>query len=149
MFKKSNLKLLGTICEKVEVVIMKRKIGVLLVTIALMFTSLTACNSLRSDKTNAIVTLTTSSGQSYVWRSFNGTGTTLSGQEIALRYKVGIALKKGETAIVTFKCDACGSEEVCEVTDAWAKTFSCDCPIEIDENGNAKEYFAIIISFEE
>lgn len=124
-----------------------KKISMMMVTVVL-FVSLTGCASMKQDKTHAIVTLKTSTGQAYVGRSFNGAGMNISGQEAALRNKSELVLKKGETAVVTFKCDACGNEQKYEVKEAWAETLSCDCPEKIDEKGNAKEYTAISISFE-
>ena len=126
-----------------------KKICMMMVTVVLMCVALTGCSSLKQDKTNAVVTLTTSTGQAYVGRSFNGAGMSMSGQEAALRYKSEVVLKKGETAVVAFKCDACGNEQEYKVDEAWAETISCDCPEKIDENGNAKEYTAISISFED
>lgn len=127
-----------------------KKICVMIVTVVLMCTALTGCsNTFKSDDTHATISLTTSSGDASVWRSVNGAGKTISGQEIALMNKSEIILKKGNTAIVKFECEACGNEQEFEVKEAWAETISCDCPVEIDEKGNAKEYVAISISFEE
>ena len=126
-----------------------KKICMMMVTVVLMCVALTGCSSLKQDETHASVTLTTSAGQAYVWRSFNGAGMNVSGQEAALRYKSEVVLKKGETAVVTFKCDACGNNQEYEVDKAWAETLSCDCTEKIDEKGNAKEYTAISISFED
>ena len=125
-----------------------KKIGMMIVTVVLMCVALTGCSSLKQDETHAIVTLKTSTGQAYVGRSFNGAGMNLSGQDAALRYKSEVVLKKGEKAVVTFKCDACGNEQEYEVHEPWAETLSCDCPEKIDKKGNAKEYTAISISFE-
>lgn len=111
--------------------------------------ALTGCDSLRKDDTHATVSLTTSTGQAYAGGSYNGAGLNHSGQEIALRNKAQLILKKGETAVVKFYCDACGNEQEYEVSEPWAETLSCDCPEKIDKNGNAKEYTSIIISFKE
>lgn len=125
-----------------------KKLIIMVVTVVLMCTALTGCsNPFKTDDTHATVTLTTSSGEAHIWRSVNGAGMTTSGKDIALYHKSEFILNEGETATVTFKCDACGNEQEYEVSEAWAETLSCDCPEEIDQNGNAKEYTAISISF--
>ena len=127
-----------------------KKVVIMMVTVVLICVALTGCsNAFKEDEIPATVTLTTSSGDATVWKSVNGAGMTQSGKERAIHYKSNIVLKDGETATVTFKCDACGDEQKYEVTEAWAEVLSCKCPEEIDENGNAKEYVAISISFEQ
>lgn len=125
-----------------------KKLSIMVVTVVLMCVALTGCsNPLKTDDTHATVTLTTSSGKAYVWRSINGAGMTTSGKDLSLYHKSELILNDGETATVTFKCDACGNEQEYEVSEAWAETLYCDCPEEIDQNGNAKEYTTISISF--
>ena len=126
-----------------------KKTCIMLVTVILICVALTGCNSLKKDDTHAIVSLTTSTGQAYVGQSFNGAGLNLSGQKIALRYKTELTMLKGETATLIFKCDACGNEQEYEITEAFSKTLHCDCPEEIDKDGNAREYFAICVSFKD
>lgn len=126
-----------------------KKICIMMVTVILMCVALTGCNSFKQDDTHAIVSLTTSTGQSFIGQSFNGAGMTWSGQKAALHYKSELTLLNGETATLTFKCDACGNEQTYEVTEAFSEMLHCDCPEEIDENGNAREYFAICISFKD
>ena len=70
-----------------------------------------------------------------------------SGKDMALLNKTEIVLKEGDTATVTFKCEACGNEQEYIVSEAQAEVLSCDCLEEIDQEGNAKEYTAISISF--
>ena len=125
-----------------------KKIRIMMVTVVLMCVVLTGCsNPLKTDNTHATVTLTTSTGEAYVWRSVNGAGMNHSGQEIALHHKTEIVLKENETAKITFKCDACGNEQEYEVSEAWAQVLSCDCPEKIDDEGNAKEYTSISVTF--
>ena len=126
-----------------------KKICIMMVTVILMCVALTGCNSFKQDDTHATVSLTTSTGQSFIGQSFNGAGMTWSGQKAALHYKSELTLLNGETATLTFKCDACGNEQTYEVTEAFSEMLHCDCPEEIDENGNAREYFAICISFKD
>ena len=126
-----------------------KKICTMMVTVILICVTLTGCNSFRQDDTHATVSLTTSTGQSFIGQSFNGAGMTWSGQKAALHYKSELTLLNGETATLTFKCDACGNEQTYDVTEAFSETLHCDCPEEIDEKGNAREYFAICISFKD
>lgn len=126
-----------------------KKICIMMVTVILMCVALTGCNGLKQDDTHAAVSLTTSTGQSFAIRSFNGAGMTRSGQRIALCNTSELTLLNGETATLTFKCDACGNEQTYEITEAFAKILHCDCPEEIDENGNAREYIVICISFKD
>lgn len=126
-----------------------KKICIMIVTVVLMCIALTGCNNFKQDDTHATVSLTTSTGQAFVGQSFNGAGMTWSGQKAALHYKSDLTLLKGETATLIFKCDACGNEQKYEIDEAFSETLHCDCPEEIDEHGNAREYFAICISFKD
>lgn len=126
-----------------------KKICIMMVSVILMFVVLTGCQGFKKDETHATVSLTTSTGQALVGQSFNGAGLNWSGQKIALNYKSELTLLNDETATLTFKCDACGNEQTYVVTEAFSETLHCDCPEEIDENGNAREYFAICISFKD
>ena len=125
-----------------------KKTIVLVVTLVLMCVAFAGCsNPLKKDQSHATVSVVTSDGTSWIGQSVNGAGMTDSGKNIALKNKSVLELKEGDFATVTFKCDACGKEEVYEVAEAWADTLSCDCPEKIDDEGNAKEYFSISISF--
>ena len=127
-----------------------KKISIILVIVATMVLALTGCgDSFRHDENHAKVIMTTASGYSDVTRSFNGAGKTISGQELALRNKGNFSLKRGDKLHLTFECEACGDIQEFDIENAWAKIISCKCPEKIDKNGNAKEYYAISVNFEE
>ena len=127
-----------------------RKIKKMMVTVVTMMAiamSLTGCgNPFRKDDKHA--TVTTSDGQAYVFQSVHGSNATVSGKELALRNgKINFNLKTGETAHIVFKCEACGNEQEFNVAEPWSDVIFCDCPEEIDENNNAREYAAIEVSY--
>ncbi len=129
-----------------------RKIKKMMVTVVTMMAiamSLTGCgNPFRTDDKHATVSVTTSDGQAYVFQSVNGSNCTVSGKEDALQHhKFNLNLKTGETAYIVFKCDTCGNNQEFEVSKPWADVIFCDCPEEIDENNNAREYAAIEVSY--
>ena len=128
---------------------MKRKMGVMLVVI-IMTTALTGCvKSLMRDENHAKVSWYTTSGMAANTRSFNGAGMTTSGQDIALRNKAEFVLKKGDKLHLTFECEACGDVQEFDIDEVWSKTISCKCPEKIDDNGNAKEFYSVSVTFEE
>ena len=127
-----------------------KKISIMLVTVVIMAIALTGCSkSFKRDDNHAKVSWSTTSGQAANTRSFNGAGMSMSVQDIALRNKAEFVLKKGDKLHLTFECEACGDVQEFDIEEAWAKTISCKCPEEIDENGNAKEYYAASVSFED
>ncbi len=123
-----------------------KKIGTMVVVLILMALAFTGC-SIKRDRVHATVTLTISDGKADVWRSVNGAGLNRTGKDLALQNKTEIVLNEGETANITFNCEACGCKQEYNINEAWADVLSCDCPEKIDQNGNAKEYTAISISF--
>ena len=149
MLNKSN-KANETVKNKKGEKIMK-KVILLVVTTMIMGITLTGCsNSTRKDEQHATVTLTTSDGQAYVYQSVNSSNSVLSGKTYALQYaKKEINMKTGETIHITFKCDACKNVQEIDVDNAWADVIHCDCPEEMDEHGNAKEYIAFEINYME
>lgn len=129
-----------------------RKIKKMMITVVTMMAiamSLTGCgNPFRTDDKHATVSVTTSDGQAYVFQSVNGSNCTVSGKEKALREcKFNLNLKTGETAHIVLKCEACGNEREFNVAEPWSDVIFCDCPEEIDEDGNAREYAAIEVSY--
>ena len=128
--------------------IMKRMLKKI-VTMMIIVVALTGCsNPFRKDDKHATVSMTTSEGQAYVFQSVNGSNATISGKELALRNgKIKFNLKTGETAHIVFKCDACGNEQKFDIDNAWADVISCDCPEKIDKDGNAREYAAIEVTY--
>ena len=126
-----------------------KKMRVTVVTMMAIAMSLTGCgNPFRKDDKHATVSVTTSDGQAYVFQSVNGSNATVSGKELALRNgKINFNLKTGETAHIVFKCEACGNEQEFNVAEPWSDVIFCDCPEEIDENNNAREYAAIEVSY--
>lgn len=127
-----------------------KKIISILVTVTILTIALTGCgNPFRVDKNHAKVSYSTTSGQAGNGRSFNGAGMSVSGQELALRNRSTLVLKKGDKLHLSFECEACGDVQEFDIDEAWAKTISCKCPEQIDEKGNAKEYVAISVGFED
>ena len=128
--------------------IMKRMLKKI-VTMMIMVVALTGCsNPFRKDDKHATVSMTTSDGQSYVFQSVNASNATVSGKELALKNgKINFNLKTGETAHIVFKCDACGNEQKFDIDNAWSDVISCDCPEKIDKDGNAREYSAIEVAY--
>ena len=126
-----------------------KKIIIIVVTMMVMIVTLTGCsNPFRKDDAHATVSVTKSDGQAYVFQSVNGVGATVSGKELALRMdKAKLNLETGETVHIVFKCEACGNKQEFDIDSAWADVICCDCPEEIDENGNAKEYVAIEVKY--
>ena len=122
-----------------------KKFCMMMIVAILMCFILTGC--LRQDRSHASVAVKLSSGGAGVFESYNGAGMTMSGQQLAVYHAVKCTLKDGETAEVTFKCNACGNNQKYEIDAPWAEVLSCDCPEKIDENGNAKEYVAIKIRY--
>ena len=148
--QKSNLKCEGKTSKKAyKGEKDMRKIIMAVLTTILIGMMLTGCsNPFRKDNVHATVSVTTSDGQAYVFQSVNGANRTVSGKEIALRNGGNtLNLKTGETAHITFKCDACENEQTFDIDSAWADVLSCDCPVKIDEAGNAREYTAIRITY--
>lgn len=126
-----------------------KKIVVTVLTTMLIAMMLTGCsNPFRKDDKHATVSVTTSDGQAHVFQSVNGSNTTVSGKELALRTgKINFNLKTGETAHIVFKCDACGNEQEFDINQPWADVISCDCPEKINKDGNAREYSAIEVTY--
>ena len=122
-----------------------------IVTMMIMVVALTGCsNPFRKDDKHATVSMTTSDGQSYVFQSVNASNATVSGKELALKNgKINFNLKTGETAHIVFKCDACGNEQKFDIDNAWSDVISCDCPEKIDKDGNAREYSAIEVTYDQ
>ena len=126
-----------------------RKLIMVVVTIMVMAVALTGCsNPFRKDDQHATVSITTSDGRAYVFQTVNGSNATISGKELALKdYKLKVNLKTDETAHVVFKCDACGNKQEIDIDQPWSDVIHCDCPEEIDEKGNAREYAAIELTY--
>ena len=126
-----------------------KKIIMTAITTMLIGIMLMGCsNPFRKDDKHATVSMTTSEGQAYVFQSVNGSNATVSGKELALRTgKIKFNLKTGETAHIVFKCDACGNEQKFDIDNAWSDVISCDCPEKINKEGNAREYAAIEVAY--
>ena len=92
---------------------------------------LTGCfNPCRTDDVHATVSITTSDGRANIFQSVNSSGLLISGKEFALSgvHKYNLNLKTGETAHITFQCDACGNKQEFDIDKAWSDVISCDCP---------------------
>ena len=127
-----------------------KKIIIIVVTIMTMVMTLTGCsNPFRKDTKHATVSITTSDGQSYLMQSFNGSNATISGKELALKAKIIVNMETSETAHIIFKCEDCGNEQEFDIAQPWSDIISCDCPEKLDEEGNAKEYSAIVVTYDQ
>lgn len=128
-----------------------KKIIMTAITTMLIGIMLMGCsNPFRKDDKHATVSMTTSDGQAYVFQSVNGSNATVSGKELALRNgKINFNLKTGETVHITFKCDECGNEQEFDIDNAWSDVISCDCPEKINKDGNAREYAAIEVTYDQ
>lgn len=126
-----------------------KKMIMLVVTIMVMAVALTGCNNpFKKDDQHATVSITTSDGRAYVFQSVNGSNATISGKELALKKcKVNFNMETGESAHIIFKCDACGNKQEIDIDQPWSDVIHCDCPEEIDEKGNSKEYAAIELTY--
>lgn len=114
----------------------------------LLALSLVGCG--KSDNMPAIAEVTTSDGNAIIYSSLNGDGHNYSGVRSALANKIYLELADGENATVHFYCDKCEHDETETIEAPFSKMFSCDCPEEIDESGNAREYIAVTaVTFEE
>ena len=108
---------------------------------------LTGCGFFVQDDIPAIVEITTTSGESYINKSFNGLNMTRSGSELALHGVATIYLQdEEEVATIRFYCTACGHDEVVEVNAPFSKMFECDCPVDGDKNYNSREYYALRVN---
>ncbi len=124
--------------------------SVLLLVIVAMATCLTACGLFVQDNQHAFAELTSTSGYAAVASSYNGLGMTWTGLYAAQRYACRVHLKDEKDVLtVHFRCDACGHDEVCELTAPASKVFMCDCDENGDEENNAKEYFCVLASIGE
>ena len=126
-----------------------KKIIMVVVTMMALVATLTGCsNPLKKDDKHATVSITTSDGRAYVFQTVNGSNATISGKELALKNcKVSLNLETGENAHIVFKCDDCGNEQKFDINQSWSDVIHCDCPEELDEKGNAKEYAAIVVTY--
>ncbi len=124
-----------------------RKFIMVITTVMMMAFLLAGCNVLRTDNKHASVSVTTSDGQSYVFQSANSSLSS-SGKDSALRFaRVSLNMKTGETVHVTFKCETCGNEQEIDIDKPWSDFIHCDCPEEMDKDGNVREYAAILVSY--
>lgn len=110
--------------------------------IVLSVLSLTGCNSSVIDNEPAIAEITTSSGDSGIYTSFNAS-SIYSGSERALKNNINIELADGEIANIHFYCSKCGHDKTEAIEAPFAKMFSCDCSEKNDDSGNAREYISI------
>lgn len=125
-----------------------RKIMAIIVAMALV--AMSGCGItklLKEDKVPATAEITTSKGEAYVINSVNGANKTVSGATYAVTYApVLLCLADGEEATIHFACPACGYEVEDTITAPFAKLYWCECPEEIDDSGNAREYISVTTS---
>lgn len=103
---------------------------------------------LTMDKEHATVTISNSEGEVEFTESVNGTGFIDSGEEVAIRNVCKVTIAKGESIQLGFYCPACRNEQQERIDTPGLRIFYCDCPEKGDENGQAKEYFAIEVQVE-
>lgn len=117
-------------------------------TVISLLCMLTACGSSRKDDVDfAYIEITTSVGTAHVANAFHGNNEQyeMERQKYAVQYPTQINLADGETAKIHFHCNQCGYDEMIEeVVAPYAKLFYCECSGTLEE-GNMKEYLAVII----
>ena len=123
---------------------MKKCIKAITTTI-LSLAIMTGCarNPFATDDYHATLTVKSNVGVHGVFESHNGLGLTWTGQKQAITYPVRFFINKGESIEVEFKCEACGTTIKEKMTCPQSKLFECECPIEGDENNNAREYIVV------
>lgn len=127
-----------------------KKTVMMLISVVFATMLLAGCtNPFKQDNNYAKVSLTTSNGFAANLRSYNGSGKDISGSEFAFKCQSRAKLKKGDVLYLSFKCDACGDKQEFEIHEPWAQTLSCQCPEEMDKEGNAREYFSLSVTVEE
>ena len=126
-----------------------KKIMAIILAMALVV-SMSGCGitkMFKEDKVPATAEITTTGGGAYVINSVNGTNKTVSGASYAVNYApVSLCLADGEEATIHFVCPACGYEVEDTFTAPFSKLYACQCPEEIDNSGNAREYISIATS---
>lgn len=130
--------------------IMSKKIMMMVLTTILTGVMLTGCyNPFQEDDVHATVSITTSDGRANVFQSVNGSNSMNSGRGLALGlgHKHILKLKNGEMAHIVFQCDACGNRQEFDIDEAWADVISCHCPEKMDNDGNAREYVAVEVTY--
>ena len=100
------------------------------------------CQFLNADEKHATVTIS-AGGEVEFMESVNGTTSIHSGEEIALRNVCKVTMAEGESIQLGFYCPACRNEQQEIIDYPCLKIVHCDCPEKGDENGEAKEYFAL------
>ena len=101
----------------------------------------------KKDVDFAYIEITTSVGTAHIANAFHGSTAHYERQRqtFAIRYPIQINLAASETAKLHFHCNQCGYDEMIEeVVAPYAKLFYCKCSGTLEE-GNMKEYLAVII----
>jgi len=130
----------------------KRSLLVIIASAVTMF--LTSCStnigndltqSFKQDTEPATIEITTSTGKAAIVNSINGAGYNRSGIQRAKDSCINLELEPEETATIHFQCEACGFDETETITAPYAKMWQCNCPEEIDADGNVREYVDIVV----
>lgn len=112
-------------------------------TVVLSMTILTGCaNPFKHDINYATATISTASS-ARVDESYNGLNRGKTGQTMAVNHPKEVWVEKGAEVNVEFRCTECGTVIKQVMTCPEARLFECKCPIEGDEEGNAREYILI------
>ena len=79
----------------------------MMVSAMISIATLCGCNIFNEDENHAIVEVVTSNGRVALGQSYNGSGSTWSGQRIAMANKAELHLKNEEEVLIRFTCEAC------------------------------------------
>lgn len=110
--------------------------------------TLCGCNIFNEDDNHAIVEVVTSNGRVVLGQSYNGSGSTYSSQSIVTGNKVELHLQyEEEEVLIRFTCEACDTVKEYRIDGPFSKKIHCECSDDMDENGNVKEYFAVVVDY--
>lgn len=102
------------------------------------------------DTTNATLAVRYSpSGKTELYYSHNGSGVK-TGEELCVESPAKLTLREGDTADITYKCEACGmSMELSIDSKGGPYYLCCNCPEDGGTSGNAwKEYICIEVQMQ-
>jgi hypothetical protein len=102
------------------------------------------------DTANATLTVRYSpSGKTDLYYAHNGSGVK-TGEELCVASPVKITLQVGDTADMTYKCNACGlSMEFSVDSKGGPYYLCCNCPEDGDTDGDAwREYIAVEVEIQ-
>lgn len=125
-----------------------KKSVLMMLSAMLSIATLCGCNIFNEDENHAIVEIVTSNGRVTLGQSYNGSGsTTWSSQSIETGNKVELHLQYEEEVLIRFTCEACDTVKEYRIDGPFYKMIHCECSDDMDENGNVKEYFAVVVDY--